>query len=77
MRTLKEVLYNSGFSNKTRAALAAWMEAVETVLGEHEGLALSTQYTAHCANATAHNSADVTNAVAETITTTLSTITDA
>jgi len=80
MASLKdEVLKNSGFSGAARSALATWLEAVETVLGEHEALAedIATQYAAHCADDTAHNSADVTNAVTKSIATTLSTITDA
>lgn len=85
MATLKdEVLKNSGFSGVARTALAAWMEAVETVLGLHETAIedIATNYEAHrvLTTSSVHGAADATNTLdagTKAIATTLTTITDA
>lgn len=47
-----EIRKNSGLSNEAREKLIAYLDKVD---------ALAVAYNAHCANDTAHNSADTTN----------------
>ena len=58
--TLKEeILKNSGLAYHARAELVETLEEIITLVNE-----LKTDYTAHIADDTAHNSADTTNKVA-------------